>query len=43
MRWEFLKFEIRMFSIHYSISRIREREDEKITLENKTIITTTRF
>ena len=34
-RWEFLKFEIRKFSIHYSISKTRERKGERIIAENK--------
>ena len=33
MRWEFFKFEIREFSIYYSISKTRERKGKRIILE----------
>ena len=35
MRREFLKFEIRKFSIHYSRYKTRERKGERIILENE--------
>ena len=40
MRWE---FGIRNFSIHYSISKTREREGVRIILENKSNFFLTRF
>lgn len=37
MRQKNLKFELRNFTIHYSISKVRERKGKKINLENKII------
>lgn len=35
MRWELLKFEIIKSSIHYSVSKTRERKGKKAVLVNK--------
>lgn len=35
VRWDISKFEIGKFSIHYSISKTRERKGERIILETK--------
>ena len=35
MRWELLKFEIIKSSIHYSVSKTRDRKGKKAVLVNK--------
>ena len=35
MRWEYLKYEIRKFSIHFSVSEAKKINNEMKTLENK--------
>ena len=36
IRWEFLKYEIRKFSIQFFVSEAKKRNKEMNTLENKT-------
>ena len=35
IRWEYLQYEIRKFSIHFSVSEVKKRKKEMKTLENK--------
>ena len=35
IRWEYLKYEIRKFSIHFSVSEAKKINNEMKTLENK--------
>ena len=35
IRWEYLKYEIRKFSIHFSVSEAKKRNKEMKTLKNK--------
>ena len=35
IRWEYIKYEIRKFPIHFSVSEAKKRNKEMKTLENK--------